>query len=146
MHRSAYHSTIAPQLYRVLVGYQIHFPVHLLMMLQDWTMFAAASVTNSTISNQLVSGIHAYASVHTEPHSNYPFVVVYDINTAAEMAITSSGSNVGGINRCVVLIQDYPRRETNLNEGAVLLKGRCLRPWLLGNCVHYTYMYMRARF
>ena len=62
-------------------------------------MFAAASATNSTVSNQLVSSIHAYASVNLVKNSNYPFTVVYNPSTSAELAVISGDANGGGINR-----------------------------------------------
>ncbi|KAH8111927.1 DUF1793-domain-containing protein [Phellopilus nigrolimitatus] len=52
----------------------------------DWTMFAAATVTDTSVRDSLISLLHAYASPNFE---NLPFAVMYNPTT---------GHQIGGIN------------------------------------------------
>ncbi|KAH8111919.1 DUF1793-domain-containing protein [Phellopilus nigrolimitatus] len=52
----------------------------------DWTMFAAATVTDTSVRDSLISLLHAYASPNFE---NLPFAVLYNPTT---------GHQIGGIN------------------------------------------------
>lgn len=62
-------------------------------------MFAAAVITDGTIRDQLVSGIHSYASAGIRPHNNLPFTVVYDPVSSDELVNVNGGTDGGGINR-----------------------------------------------
>lgn len=69
----------------------------------DWTMLAAASVTNNTVSDQLVSGIHAYASTGTAPGCTFPLTVVYDPSTSVQESVANlTVVNGNGVNRYAV--------------------------------------------
>lgn len=63
-------------------------------------MFAAASVTNSSVRDQLIGGIHSYASATLAGAGNFPFTVVYNPTSAVEM---SDANNNGGIDRCAAI-------------------------------------------
>lgn len=62
-------------------------------------MFAAASVTNDAVRDQLISGIHSYASVSLTGMGNFPFTVLYDPSTSMELVSAGGEVDEGGINR-----------------------------------------------
>lgn len=61
-------------------------------------MFAAASVSDNSVRDQLIDGIHAYAS-NGPAGSNLPFTVLYDPMSAEELVNAEGLVDGGGINR-----------------------------------------------
>ena len=61
-------------------------------------MFAAASVTDTSVRDALIGSVHAYASANSSNTGNFPLAVVYDASTSQEMM---GSGDVGGLNRFV---------------------------------------------
>ena len=62
-------------------------------------MFAAATVTDSSVRDQLIGLIRSYASASLISMGNFPFPVVYDPTSSKQLVSLDSGTDGGGINR-----------------------------------------------
>lgn len=68
-------------------------------------MFAAASINDTSVRDQLIGGIHGYVS-NGPAGSNLPFTVMYSPASAAEMVSPGGLTDGGGINRYVAINLD----------------------------------------
>lgn len=65
-------------------------------------MFAAATVTDNSTRDTLISGIHSYASIGLIGGGNFPFTVVYDPASSDELVSSGGKTDAGGINRYAI--------------------------------------------
>lgn len=74
-------------------------------------MFAAATVTDNSVRDQLIGLIRSYASASLLSMENFPFPVVYDPISSKPLVSLDSGTDGGGINRYGM----FPPRPTCLS-------------------------------